>query len=155
MRKVNRIVAAAVLATGVAGGTYAFFGSPLMPTAEARLKDHPKLEAAASALHDAREYLEHSPSDFHGHKAEALHAINEAMHQVALAAGEHDRDRSTPGFAPAPLDHRHQKLWDCRERLKEAREYIHESRNDFNGHKEEALKWIGEAIHQLDRIMED
>jgi hypothetical protein len=153
MRKVNRIVASAILATGVAGGTYAFLAGPLMPTAEARLKDHPKLEAAAAALKDAKEYIEHTESDFHGHKVEALHAIHEALHEIALAAGEHDRSAS--GVPPIPLEHRHQRLWDARERLKESREYLHESRAEFNGHKEAAMKWIDETIHHLDRMLAD
>jgi len=153
MLKVNRIAIAALLTTGVAGGTYAFLGSPLVPTAEARLKDHPRLEAAAGALKDAREYIEHTESDFHGHKVEALHAIQEALHEIALAAGEHDRSASQ--VPPIPLEHRHQKLWDARERLKEAREYLHTSRAEFYGHKEAAMKWIDETIHHLDAMLVD
>lgn len=155
MRKVNRIVAAAVIGTGLACGTYGFLGSPMMPVAQARLHDHPKLDAASHALADARDYIEHTGGDWHGHKTEALHAINEAMHEVALAAGEHDK-RSATAVRPVPLEHhRHEKLWEARERVKEARAYLHDSRDDFHGHKEAALHWIDETLHQLDRLMED
>jgi len=156
MRKANRVVAVAVIGTGLVGGAYGFLGSPMVPVAQARLHDHPRLEAASRALADARDYIEHTGGDWHGHKTEALHAIHEAMREVALAAGEHERDRSSVGVRPVPLEHhRHEKLWEARERVKEARDYLREGRHDFGGHKEAALKWIDETLHQLDRLMAD
>lgn len=153
MRRFSRTIAASIVAAAVAGGTYAFFASPLVPTADARLKDHPKLQACSRALVDARAYIEHTPSDFGGHKADVLHAVNEALHEVALAAGEHDR--SIVRVAPIPLDHIHQRLWDARERVKEGRLYLSESHDGFFGHREAALQWINETLHQLDLILTD
>lgn len=153
MRKLSRTIAVTIVATVVAGGMYGFFGSPLVPAADARLRDHPRLEAAATALSDARDYIEHTPSDFRGHKSEALHAIHEALHEIALSAGEHDR--STSGVAPIKLDHVHHRLWEARERVKEGREYLRESHDGFYGHKEAALRWIDETVRQLDYILAD
>jgi hypothetical protein len=46
---------------------------------------HPRLASAIAALKDARAYLEHAPHDFGGHKAEAIRASDEAIHQLNLA----------------------------------------------------------------------
>jgi hypothetical protein len=142
-----------MVAAGVAGGVYGFFGSSLLPTADARLQDHPKLAAASRALVEARAYMEHTPSDFRGHKAEAIVAINHALREVAFAAGE--TIQSSAGVAPIPMEHVHPRLWEARERIKEGRMYLEESREGFFGHKVEAMKWINETLRQLDLILVD
>jgi hypothetical protein len=154
MRKIQNAVAAAVLAAAVAGGGYAFFASPLVPTAQAHWRDHPKLEEAHKALKDAKDYLESAPSDFHGHKAEAIKAIDVAMHHLALCAEEaRPTPLPNPAVENAPLAE-HEKLRVARDRLKDARAYLHEAAHDFHGHREEAIKAIDVAIKQLDRILE-
>ena len=123
-----------------------------VPSADARLKDHPKLAAASAALADARAYLETTPSDFRGHKDAALNACIHAMREIALAAGE--KDRAVIGVPPATrLEHVHRRLWDARERVREGRAYIIESRAGFFGHKDAALKWIETTLAELDFIL--
>jgi chromosome segregation ATPase len=152
MRKIKEAVAAVVLATAVAGGTYAFFASPLVPTAQAHLRDHPRLEGAYSSLKEAKEYLESAPSDFRGHKAEAIHAINEAMHQISICVEEVEERKPSIDAAPEGT---HEKLRIAREHLKEGREYLNESKIDFHGHKGEAIRAIDEAIHQINVCLEE
>lgn len=55
---------------------------------------HPRLAAAITALKDARAYLAEAPHDFGGHKAEAIHATDEAIRQLNFALayrGRQDR----------------------------------------------------------------
>lgn len=45
--------------------------------------DHnPRIHAAVDALRDARHELEDAPHDFHGHKQEAIDAIDHAITQL-------------------------------------------------------------------------
>ena len=46
--------------------------------------DHPEIRDALGALRHAREHLEHAAHDFGGHRAEALHATDEAIHQLEI-----------------------------------------------------------------------
>jgi F0F1-type ATP synthase membrane subunit b/b' len=154
MRSINRSLSAAVLAVAVAGGAYAFLGSPMTPIAQAHLRDHPKLQAADEALKDAKEYIEESKSDFHGHKEEALHAIHEARTKISLCADADDRS-TADHIRAIPLEERHPRLHEAVKRLREAREYLHEAKADFHGHKEEAIKAVDEAIRHIERLMED
>lgn len=46
--------------------------------------DHPEIREALAALRHAREHLEHAAHDFGGHRAEALRATDEAIHQLEI-----------------------------------------------------------------------
>ncbi len=55
---------------------------------------HPRIARAIHALQDAMDYMRAAPHDFGGHKADAMHASEEAIRQLNLALeyrGEHDR----------------------------------------------------------------
>jgi hypothetical protein len=45
---------------------------------------HPQIEDAIRSLHHAKEHLEHASHDFGGHRVEAIHAIDEAIHQLEI-----------------------------------------------------------------------
>ncbi|MGB7584382.1 MAG: hypothetical protein WBM11_06010 [Terriglobales bacterium] len=45
---------------------------------------HPQIEAALSALQDARAHLAHAAHDFGGHRDDAIHAIDEADRQLRI-----------------------------------------------------------------------
>ena len=145
MRKIKSTLATAVLAAAIGGGTYAFFASPFVPMAHAHMRDHPKLAEADKSLKEAMEYLQTSPSDFHGHKAEAIHAIQEARERISLCVEDEERKASVDA---APLEE-HPKLREAREHIKEGRRYLDEAKADFHGHKGEAIKWMDEAVHQI------
>lgn len=158
MRKIKKLVSAAVLGVAIAGGSYAFLASPLVPMAAAHLRDHPKLQKAYDALREAEDYLKNAPGDFHGHKEEAMHAMHVAIDRISMIAGEEEEHRRVGAegtFIPDVLEHRHPKLHEARERLREARAYLEEAKADFRGHKQEAIDAIREAERHLDRIMED
>ena len=45
---------------------------------------HPEIRAALRALDNAKEHLEHAAHDFHGHRVDAIRAIDEAHHQLEI-----------------------------------------------------------------------
>lgn len=53
------------------------------PTSPA-FEQHPQIRAAMQALSDARDHLEHAAHDFGGHRVDAIHAIDEAHHQLKI-----------------------------------------------------------------------
>ncbi len=53
------------------------------PTSPA-FERHPEIHAALDALHNAKDHLEHAAHDFHGHRIDAIHAIDEAEHQLRI-----------------------------------------------------------------------
>jgi hypothetical protein len=53
------------------------------PTSPA-FERHPEIRAALDALHNAKVHLEHAAHDFHGHRVEAIRAIDEADRQLHL-----------------------------------------------------------------------
>jgi hypothetical protein len=52
---------------------------------------HPRIAHAIEALRDAREYMEHAPHDFGGHKADAIRATDEAIRQLNFALAYRER----------------------------------------------------------------
>jgi hypothetical protein len=46
--------------------------------------NHPQIQAALGALHNAKEHLEQASHDFGGHRADAIHAIDEAERQLRI-----------------------------------------------------------------------
>lgn len=53
------------------------------PTSPA-FERHPEIQAAIGALRNAREHLNQAAHDFHGHRVDAIHAIDEALHQLEI-----------------------------------------------------------------------
>jgi len=45
---------------------------------------HPRIHAAMQALRDAKEELQRAAHDFGGHRADAIRAIDDAMHQLEI-----------------------------------------------------------------------
>ena len=67
----------------VVGGVLTFGGTALIAQPERAM--HPRIARAINALRDAREYMEHAPHDFGGHKVEAIRATDEAIRQLNFA----------------------------------------------------------------------
>lgn len=51
---------------------------------------HPEIREAIASLRRAREHLDHAAHDFGGHRADAIRATDEAIHQLQLCL-DHDR----------------------------------------------------------------
>lgn len=52
--------------------------APAAPTPER----HPEIREAIASLRRAKDHLEHAAHDFGGHRVEAIHATDEAIHQL-------------------------------------------------------------------------
>ncbi len=64
-------------------------GTGLMAQPERAM--HPRLVRAIAALRDARDYMEHAPHDFGGHKVDALRATDEAIRQLQFCLEYRER----------------------------------------------------------------
>jgi hypothetical protein len=56
---------------------------PASPAA-AMPQDHPEIRDAIESLRRAREHLNHAAHDYHGHRVDAIHAIDEAIRQLQV-----------------------------------------------------------------------
>jgi hypothetical protein len=45
---------------------------------------HPEIRAALESLHNAKDHLQHAAHDFGGHRADAIRAIDDAIHQLEI-----------------------------------------------------------------------
>lgn len=61
--------------------------TPTSPAAER----HPEIHRAIEALRNARAHLQEASHDFGGHKADAIRATDEAIHQLEICM-KYDRD---------------------------------------------------------------
>ena len=52
---------------------------------------HPKIREAIAALRASKEDLEHAAHDFGGHRVDAIHSIDEAIHQLEICL-KYDKD---------------------------------------------------------------
>jgi hypothetical protein len=52
---------------------------------------HPQIREAIASLRRAKEHMEHAAHDFGGHRVEALHATEEAIHQLEVCL-KYDKD---------------------------------------------------------------
>jgi hypothetical protein len=62
----------------------------LSPVSPAQGERHPEIRAAIHALENAKRHLEEAAHDFGGHKADALRATDEAIHQLQVCM-EYDK----------------------------------------------------------------
>ena len=80
-----KFFAGIVLGAVLSIGTVSMFGQ------EHEHQFHPRLRRAIEALRDARGYMEAAPHDFGGHKADAMRATDEAIHQLEICSQYRDR----------------------------------------------------------------
>lgn len=77
--------------TGLVLGVVLSFGAATL-VAQPERAMHPRIARAIEALRDAREYMEHAPHDFGGHKADAIRATDEAIRQLNFALAYRARE---------------------------------------------------------------
>ena len=56
----------------------------LSPASPAQGERHPQIQAAIQALENAKHHLQEASHDFGGHRADALRATDEAIHQLQI-----------------------------------------------------------------------
>ena len=60
------------------------------PNATPDPQGHPEIHAALDALRNARAHIHDAAHDFHGHRVEALRAVDNAIHQLEICM-QYDR----------------------------------------------------------------
>lgn len=79
---------AAILVVALAFSVAAPTGKAVPPPAPAAaspaVPEHPEIHDAIAALRRAKEHLEHAKHDFGGHRAEAIGAVDSAIHQLEI-----------------------------------------------------------------------
>ena len=92
-----RLVASMAVVGSVAAASAAFGSNPpahalvlppvvvtATPAAARKAEPHPEIWAAIHSLEHAREHLDHAAHDFHGHRVDALAAIDGALRQLHI-----------------------------------------------------------------------
>lgn len=77
--------------TGLIFGVLLTIGATTL-MAQSERAMHPRIARAINALRDAREYMEHAPHDFGGHRADAIRATDEAIRQLNFALAYRGRE---------------------------------------------------------------
>lgn len=93
-RKIASLFAAAALVLTMALPAAAANGKPApnpAPAAPVPPEKHPQIHEALEALRNSKQHLEHAAHDFGGHRVEAIHAIDEAIHQLEICM-QYDKD---------------------------------------------------------------
>ena len=73
------------------------------------------------------------------------------MERISVAVADSE---NAPSLEPQLLA-QHAKLRQAKTSLKDARQYIHEAKGNFNGHKDDVLKAIDNAIHHINLLMDE
>lgn len=94
METTRRSVLSKALAAGTVASIAGMTGLLSMPPsagAQERREErrYPKIHSALEALRSAREELRNAGEDFHGHKDEAMRAVNAAIKQLEIVVEEH------------------------------------------------------------------
>ncbi len=58
------------------------------PASSRAREPHPEIRAALDSLRQARSDLQNAARDFHGHRAAALHHVDEAIHEAEICMQE-------------------------------------------------------------------
>jgi hypothetical protein len=119
---------------------------------------HHHLHHALWELRDAHKELKESKADFGGHKEKGLHAIHEATKQVEHILKHHgDNVKGAPTRGDLHEEYKkykhHPHLHHALHELKHAHHQIKESKHDYGGHREAALRDIHAAITQIEILL--
>ncbi|HSU68141.1 MAG TPA: hypothetical protein VLJ39_14785 [Tepidisphaeraceae bacterium] len=79
--------AGALAAVGAMSGLMS--GSSVSAQSRREERQYPKIHSALDALRAAREELSSAGDDFHGHKAEAMKAVDAAIQQLEALVANH------------------------------------------------------------------
>ncbi len=119
---------------------------------------HHHLHHALWELRDARKELKETKHDFGGHKEKALVAINDAIKQVELVLQyKGDNIKGVPTRGDLKEEYKkykhHPHLHHALHELKHAHHQLKETKHNFDGHKENAIRDVNIAIHQIEVLL--
>ena len=103
-----------------------------------------EIHSAINTLNRAKHVLEHAGHEFGGRKANALHAVDGALHELHLAAGQEMR----PQTAREEKIEEHE-LQHAIVDMERARRDMETAKHDFGGRRAETLRAVDEALREL------
>jgi L-lactate utilization protein LutB len=117
--------------------------------------DHPHMVAALGEMKEARKELKEAGTDFGGHKAKALEALDYAIEQVdkALRAVGVDPVYVRPAKDAYKSYKNYPHVHHALNELRVARTSMKEAATDFRGHKAKAIEAVDTAINQLEKAL--
>jgi hypothetical protein len=129
--------------TALAGATY-----PL----------HHHLHHALWELRDARKEVAETKHDFGGHREKALLAMNDAIRQIDIILKyEWDNTKGTPTRGDLREQYKkyahHPHLHHALHELRHAHNQLKESKRDYEGHRDAALRDIHAAVVQIEILL--
>ena len=113
---------------------------------------HPHLHRALHEMKEAHKELKEAKHDFGGHREKALEALHAAIHQTEKmleAVGDPFKGH-TPTKGTYDKYKHHPHLHHALVEMREAHKQLKETSGNFGGHKEQALKDLEIAIHQVE-----
>jgi hypothetical protein len=140
--------------------TLSLLGFAGVSEAEKKTKHvHQHMHHALWELRHAEKELRESKVNFGDHRAKAEAAIADAIKQIDIAltkAG--DAPSATPTKRDLQEEYKkyasHPHLHHALHELKHAHTQLKEAKHDFGGHREEALRSVDHAIHQVTILLE-
>ena len=119
---------------------------------------HHHLHHALWELRDAHKELKESKADFGGHKEKGVVAIHDAIKQLDLALKHPEGHvKGTPTRGDLREEYKkykhHPHLHHALHELHHAHRQLKESKHDFGGHREAALRDIHAAIVQIELML--
>ena len=119
---------------------------------------HHHLHHALWELRDAQKELKETKYDFGAHKEKAQAAIHDAIKQIDLVlknAGDNIKGAPTRGDLKEEYRKykHHPHLHHAQQELKHAHRQLKESKHDFGGHRDAAMRDIRFAREQIDILL--
>jgi hypothetical protein len=140
-------------------GSFLLVGAGALP-ANAQAKKHPHhhLHHALWELRDAGKELNATKHDFGGHKQAALAAISDATKQLELILlYKGDNIQGVPTRRDLKEEYKkykhHPHLHHAVHELRHAHRQLKETKHNYNGHKQNALRDIHTAIQQIEALL--
>jgi cell fate (sporulation/competence/biofilm development) regulator YlbF (YheA/YmcA/DUF963 family) len=129
-----------------------------VPAMAQKKHPHHNLHHALWELRDARHELKETKHDFGEHKEKAILAINEAIRQIEICLKNvGDNGKGEPTRRDLKDEYKkykhHPHLHHAVVELRHAHKELKETRHNFGGHKDAALRDINAAIFNIEALL--
>ncbi len=134
--------------------------APAKPKREPQRVSNAQLHEAIHVLQLTKKTLEGADHDYGGHRANAVKAIGAAEHQLKFALGAHNKGKKPGGKGGKggkgnePQNISNMQLAEAIPILQRTVGLMEKANHDYGGHREQAIKDVNIAIHQLKAALE-
>jgi hypothetical protein len=146
-----------VAALALASLTRSAEAAPAKPRREPQRVSNAQLREAIHVLQLTKKTLEGADHDYGGHRAKAVKAIGAAEHQLRLALGSQHQGKKPGGKGGKgnePQNISNVQLAEAIPIMQRTVALMEKANHDYCGHREQAIKDVNIAIHQLKAALE-